>query len=86
MQRRQFLTRTGAVAVPALVAGCSGGNQDTDGGAENGGDGSSGSDGQQQATETQTETELDFPSEELSFLVYGASGGGHDAYARFMEP
>jgi tripartite-type tricarboxylate transporter receptor subunit TctC len=43
-------------------------------------------DGGTEPSENTTSTPVNFPQEDMRFLVYGAAGGGHDAYARFMKP
>lgn len=77
MERRRFLARSGVAGVSIFCAGCSGGGDSDPTGSDGGSPGK---------TNTATTTPVNFPTNEIEFLVYGASGGGHDAYARFMKP
>lgn len=93
-RRRRFLKITGSTAVTGLVAGCSGtddgsdssnggdngdgsdgGDGSSDGGSDGGGDGSDGDDG-----------DIDYPTDDIDFVVPYASGGGFDEYSRLMAP
>lgn len=89
-RRRRFLKITGTTAITGLVAGCSGtdgdgGDGDTgDDDGRNGSDGGGGSDGED-GSDGDSE-EIDYPTDDIDFVVPYASGGGFDEYSRLMDP
>lgn len=83
-RRRRFLKITGSTALTGVIAGCSGTDDDqTEDGGDGGTDGSDGSDG---GGGDDSDDELEYPTDEIDFIVPYASGGGFDEYARLMEP
>jgi tripartite-type tricarboxylate transporter receptor subunit TctC len=70
--RRGFLKAAGSLAAVTTVAGCSG----------DGGSGSGSGDG----AATSANPGANYPSDDITFVVPYASGGGFDAYARLMKP
>lgn len=87
-RRRRFLQITGSTAVTGLIAGCSGTDDGQDGGTggTDGSDGSDGSNGSGGSDGDDGDDEVDYPTDEIDFIVPYASGGGFDEYARLMKP
>lgn len=76
--RREFLAKAGVTAGTITgIAGCSGQN-DSDTGT--------GDEGTRSGSTTTSGSESSYPTEEITFIAPGSSGGGYDTYMRSTAP
>ena len=75
IRRRRFIKTTGAAGVLAGLAGCSGGDGGDGGGDGGDGGGGDGGDGG---------GEVNFPTRDLTAVIYAPPGGGYDFYTRLL--